>query len=191
MTRDEIYDHLAQVYLGKKTKTEEKQKRHFNAWLLINIIIMLVIFASSFYGLTAFLTHRSGSLQDKVIFALTNGPLRISYNLDHPFPPVKTFALSIPHIDAGKYKKLSFSIRGMEEGYPGIVKVVLRNQKNETASYFVKGVKLNWQEYSIPFEEFNEITDWSNLTDISFVFESWNAEKIKGIVLIDNVCFSS
>lgn len=86
---------------------------------------------------------------------------------------------------------MNFSIRGFAEGYPGVVKIVVKNGKNETASYFVKDVQLHWQRFSIPFEEFKQITDWTNLSEISFVFESWNVDKKKGIVLIDDVCFSS
>ena len=189
--KDEIYDHLAQVYLGKKNKVEEKRKNQFNAWLVINIVITLIIFASSFYGFTAFLTKRGASLHNNVIFALTNSPLRIIYNLDYPYPPVKTFSLAVPKMNVTKYRKLNFSIRGMEEAYPGVVKLVLKNQKNEISSYLIKDVRSDWQEYSIPFEAFAEITDWTNLTDISFIFEAWNAEKKKGAVLIDNLCFSS
>lgn len=191
MTRDEIYDHLAQVYLGKRTKKEEKKKNEFNVWLLINIVITVVIFASSFYGLTAFLAKRSDSFHNKVIFALTNGPIRIGYNLEYPYPPVKTFSLSVPKINAQKYVKLNFSVRGLEEGSPGIIKVIIKNEKEEVSSYFIKDVGLSWHEYSIPLEAFNQISDWTNLTDVSFVFESWNAQKKKGVVLIDNVAFSS
>ena len=93
MTRDEIYDHLAQVYLGKRDKIEEKKKRQFNAWLVINIVITLVILISAFYGLTAFLTHRSDFLKNNVVFSLNNGPIRISYNLNSPYPQVKIFSL--------------------------------------------------------------------------------------------------
>ena len=191
MTRDEIYDHLAQVYLGKRDKVEAKKKRQLNAWLVINIVITVVILASAFYGLTAFLTKRGEFSRNGVIFALTNGPVRVTYNFSPPYPQVKTFSLSIPRMNVSKYSHLSFSIRGLEDGYPGVVKVVLKNQKNETASFFVKDVRLKWQELSIPFEEFNQITDWTNLTDVSFVFEAWNAEKKKGVVLIENICFSS
>lgn len=67
----------------------------------------------------------------------------------------------------------------------------MKNDKNETASYYIQGVDLSWQEYSIPFEEFQQITDWSNLTEVSFVLESWNVEKEKGLILIDDVRFSS
>ena len=69
--------------------------------------------------------------------------------------------------------------------------MVLKNQKNETASFYVKDVRLKWQELSIPFDEFIQISDWTSLMEVSFVLEAWNAEKKKGIILIDNICFSS
>ncbi|MDP2653939.1 MAG: hypothetical protein Q8Q08_07910 [Candidatus Omnitrophota bacterium] len=193
MTRDEIYDHLAQVYLGKKTGTTQalKKKEQFSAWLLINIGITVVIFASSVYGLTAFLTKRGGAFQDKIIYALHHGPIRVTYNLNYPFPPVKTFSLSVPEMNASKYRTLQFSIRGMDDGWPGIVRVEMKNRKNEVDSVIIKDVRLDWNAVRIPLDEFEQITDWSNVSDVSFILESWNAQKKKGTVLIDDVCFSS
>ncbi len=190
MTRDEIYDHLAQVYLGKRAKVEEKKKQKFNAWLVINIILMTVILVSVVYGLTAFLTNRGEYSKRSVIFALNNGPVRIAYDLREPYPQVKTFSLAIPTLNAVKYDKLKFSIRGLEEGFPGVVKLILKNSKNETASYYIKDVRLKWQELNIPLNEFTQISDWTNLTDVSFILEAWNVEKKRGIVLVDNICFS-
>ena len=191
MTRDDIYDHLAQVYLGKKKNVDEKRKKEFNAWLVINIVITVIIFASAVYGLSAFLTYKSASLEKRVMFALYNGPLKIEYDFKGAYPPVKTFSLSIPEVDAARYGKLQFSIRAKEEGQPGIVKIVLRNQRNEVAYYYIQGVGLNWREFNIPLEEFKQITDFSSLKDISFVLEAWNVEKPKGVILIDNLSFSS
>ena len=191
MTRDEIYDHLAQVYLGKRNKAEIKKRKQFNAWLVINIGIAVIILASTFYGLSAFLVRRGESLQSSVIFALNNGPIKIPYNLNDPYPSVKAFSLSVPDVNLTKYSKLNFTIRGLSEGYPGVVKIVIKNERNEIASYFVQDVKMQWQHFSIPFEEFKQITDWTNLSEISFVFEAWNVDRKKGIVLIDDVCFSS
>ena len=84
----------------------------------------------------------------------------------------------------------AFSIRSLEEGSPGIVKIVLKNKRNEESIHFIEGVNLRWKKVSIPLEEFETITDWTNLSDLSFVLEAWNADKKKGIVLIDDVCFS-
>ena len=191
MKRDEIYDHLAQVYLGKRTKTNIKKKRQFNAWLVINIFITAIIFTSAFYGLTAFLTQHNSSLQSRIIFSLHNGIMRIEYDLTDSFSSVQTFAVNVPSIDASRYGKIQFSIRGKEDGIPGVVKVVIKNRLNEEASYYVQGVGFHWQEFSISLDEFKQITNWSNLTDISFVLESWNIDDQKGLVLIDNLCFSS
>ncbi|MCK5260250.1 MAG: hypothetical protein KAJ70_04240 [Candidatus Omnitrophica bacterium] len=191
MTRDDIYDHLAQVYLGKRSKADIKKEKQFSAWLLINILITVIIFTSAFYGLTAFLTRRDSALSSRIIFSLHHGTIRMEYNFTDSFPPVKTFALNVPAVDAAKYGKIQFSIRGKEEGTPGIVKIVVKNRRNEEASYYVRGVGLDWQEFNIPLDEFQQITDWSSLTDISFVLESWNVDSKKGLILIDNVCFSS
>ncbi len=191
MTRDDIYDHLAQVYLGKSAKADVEVKKQFSAWLVINIFITVIIFSSAFYGLTAFLTHRNSSLQSRVIFSLHNGPIRIEYNFSDSFPPTKTFALDVPSMNAAKYNQIQFSIRGKEEGAPGVVKIVVKNKRNEEASYYIQGVGLDWQEFSISLDEFKQITDWSSLRDVSFVLESWNVDTQKGLILIDNVCFSS
>ena len=191
MTRDDIYDHLAQVYLGKRSKTDEKKKWQLNAWLVINVVITLIIFSSAVYGLTAFLNQKRSLLESNIIYSLHNGIVQITYNFNEEFPPVKSLSLSVPRMDAGKYKYLEFSIRGKEEGSPGIVKIVFENNKNEASSYYVKDVHLNWQDVKIPLEEFNQISDWESLTDVSFVLESWNVEKSKGIILIDNIRFSS
>jgi hypothetical protein len=191
MKRDDIYDHLAQVYLGKRSQKDDKKQREFNAWLVINIFITVIIFSSAFYGLTAFLAHRHSGLESRIIYSLHKGPIRFDYDFSGDFPPVKTFALNVPSVDAAQYGGIQFSIRGKEEGTPGVVKVVLKNRRNEEASYYVQGVGLDWQEFKIPFEEFKQITDWSSLVDISFVLESWNVEKQKGVILIDGICFSS
>lgn len=189
MTRDEIYDHLAQVYLGKRKESEPREKKHFHAWLLINVLITLMIFSSVFYGLTAFLTRQS-SLRGNVLFSLYNGLARLDYNFDEDFSPVKTLVLSAPAIDASRYKSLQFSIRAKEQGNPAIVKIVVENHKNEIASYYIQGIDYSWQDFRIPLHEFKQITDWTSLKNISFVLESWNVEKKEGIILIDNICFS-
>ena len=180
---------MAQVYLGKRKEAEPRKKKHFHAWLVINVLITLMIFSSVFYGLTAFLTRQS-SLRGHVLFALHNGLVRLDYNFDEDFSPVKPLLLSARAIDASRYKSLQFSIRAKEQGNPSIVKIVVENHKSETASYYVQGIDYSWQDFRIPLREFKQITDWTSLKNISFVLESWNVEKKEGIILIDNICFS-
>jgi hypothetical protein len=191
MTRDEIYDHLAQVYLGKRKKKDVKKQRQFNAWLFINILITGTIFFSVFYGLTAFFTQKPLPIENSVMYSVNRGLLSIAYNFEDSFSPEKRLSLDLNDIDVSKYDHLLFSVRGKEEGTPGIIKVVFENAKNEAASYYVQGVDLDWREQRIPLSKFKQITDWSNITRVSFVLEVWNVRDPKGIVLIEDVNFSS
>jgi hypothetical protein len=191
MMREDIYDHLAQVYLGKRKEVDEKKKRQFNAWFSINITIAAIILASSFYGLTAFLTHKSSFLKKQVIYTLNNGTISFDYNFKNSLSPTQTFVLSIPPMDAKKYHDLAFAIRARDEKTPGIIKVVFRNKRNEISSYYIQGVGNSWKNVEILLSEFKQISDWSSLVDVSFVVESWNVDGEIGTILIDDVHFSS
>jgi len=192
MTRDEIYDHLAKVYLGKRESVVEK-KRKFkpvnHSWLVINIVITAVIAICTVYGFTAFLTHRD-NLKSQVFYALNNNPIRLTYDLNDPYPATKTFSMTLPNKDVSKYKALNVSLRGLDGAYPGIVKVIVANQKNEKASYYIQNVNMQWRTVNIPFEKLN-LTDWTSVTDVSFVLEAWNVDFRRGALLIDGVSFSN
>jgi len=191
MTRDEIYDHLAKVYLGKREGIESVQpKKQPPSWLVINIVITLFILASVFWGLTAFLTQRHDLLKNRVIFALTNSPIRLSYDVGQGMPQVKTLSIAVPSVDIRKFKRVNVSVRGLKDGNPKVVKIVLTNTKEETAVYYLQGLTPRWREYSLAFDDLN-LTDWEALRDISFVVEAWNADKPSGTVLIDNISFSN
>ena len=192
MTRDEIYEHLAKVYLGKRENAaqQQKKKKTLNqSWLVINIVITAVILISTVYGFTAFLTRRV-ALQNQVFYALNNNPIRITYDFNDPFPSTKTFSIIIPHKDASKYSFLNLTIRGMNAAYPGIVKMVVGNQRNEKATYFIQNVQSHWQKVSISLEKLN-LTDWTTVSDVAFVLEAWNVDFKKGTVLIDDISFSN
>ena len=192
MTREEIYDHLAKVYLGKREDVSPKKRKPKainRSLLVINIAITAVIVLSTVYGFTAFLTRRD-ELKSQVFYALNNNPIRIAYDLNSPYPATKIFSITIPNKDVSKYKILNVSLRGMDGAYPGIVKVVIANQKNEQAIYYIQNVGTRWQKVGVPFEKLN-LTDWTTITDVSFVLEAWNVDFRRGTLLIDGVSFSN
>ncbi len=191
MTRDEIYDHLAKVYLGKRESVASKQKKQQvnQSWMVINIVITSVIVLSTVYGFTAFLTRRAG-LHNQVYYELNNNLIKIGYDLNDPFPSTKTFAITLPEKDASKYNRLNMKIRGLNGGYPGVVKLVVNNERNERATYYIKDVGAQWQKVAIPFDKLN-ITDWSNVTEVAFVLEAWNVDFKQGAMLVDDVSFSN
>jgi hypothetical protein len=129
-------------------------------------------------------------MNNGIFYSLTNNPIKVAYDLNDPFPSSKTFSITIPHKDASKYDRLNLSIRGMNTAYPGIVKMVVGNQRNEKATYYIKNVQSSWQKVSIELDKLN-LTDWTTVTDVSFVLEAWNVDFKKGSVLIDDVSFSN
>lgn len=190
MTRDEIYEHLAKVYLGKKENAVQKKTKTFNSWLILNIVITLFILASVFYGLTAFLAHRGASLKQSVVYSLTNSPIRISYDVGENMPQVKKFSLAIPQVDLSKFQYLNFSMRGMESTAPSVVKLILRNQRNEEAVHYVQGVNKKWQRQKVILADLN-ILDLESVREMDFVIEAWNIDHKKGVLLVDDISFSN
>ena len=193
MTKEEIYEHLAQVYLGKKSQDKKRPVQKFQLLRFAReakVFAMILALALAFYSLTAFLSRRDEDLKARILFALNNSPIRIKYNLNEPFPQVKDFSIPISKSDIAKYKSLGFSIRGLEEGYPGIIKVVLKTKKNEMSFQYVEGINLKWRHHVLLLKDFSGISDWSSLSEVAFVLEAWNVTKKKGIILIDDICFS-
>jgi len=192
MTKDEIYEHLAKVYLGKReVQLKPKKKPHYYFPFAARLLVTILILVSAFYGFSAFYSKKETSLNNQTIFQLNTGLIRMKYDLSDPYPKVKQFSLTIPAGDLSSFSQLNFSLRGTKDGSPGIVKIVLRNQKNEMAYYFARHIDYQWKTFHVSFNDFKGISDWSNLKDVSFVLEEWNLEDEKGSILIDNVNFSS
>jgi hypothetical protein len=192
MTRDEIYDHLAQVYLGKRENAVENKaaRKKSHVWLVINIVTTAFILASVVYGLTAFFAKRNDEFKSRIIYALSNSPIRLSYTVGGEYPQVKDLTIQIPRVDVSKFSRMNLSLRGQAGGSLGILKLVLTNDKQEKAFYYLQGIKSRWQDYSISFDDLN-LTDWKTLKEISFVVEAWNAGDPSGAVFIDNISFSN
>lgn len=192
MTRDEIYDHLAKVYLDKKEIAEKsfKTKPKLNAWVFLNLGITAVILVSVFYGFSAFLANRGQELKTRVVYSLTNSPLRINYNVEDPFPQVKTFSLDVPQMDLSRFSYINLSLRGKNHNNPGVLKLIVRNKRNEVASHYIQGIASQWKKHRISFNDL-DLTDWTTIEEMSFVIEAWNAQDKQGTVLVDDISFSN
>ena len=193
MNRDEIYDHLAQVYLGKGQEVaskKPKERKSFHTWLAINIFITAFVFASVFYGLTASLKQNNTYLKQRIIASLSQGVVELSYNFLTEFPAEKSLVLSVPPLDATRYINLQFNVRAKESDAFGTLKIMLHNRKNEKGEYYISGINSRWQKISVPLSAFKTVTDKSNLTDVSFVVEPWNVQEKHETLLIENVQLS-
>ena len=59
----------------------------------------------------------------------------------------------------------------------------------EKSEIYFKNISHKWQEYKIDLAQFKNISDWSDMSDLAFIIEEWNAREKKGVVYVDNVRF--
>lgn len=196
MRNREIYDRIADTYLGKVShKKSGSGKNKKKKWIIITTVINVIILVTVFFLARAALLHYKEGLDRKTsaaIYILSERyPLKLSYNLAPPYLGIKDFTFSLPLVDASKFSCLKLRARGdANAGFTAVVKVEIRNQRNEKDSYYLKGIRDKWEDFSIPLKEFKNISDWSNIKELSFIFEEWNISSKRGIIYIDNISFS-
>lgn len=191
MTKDEIYEHLANVYLGKKKKKKKRKNLKFYTLLFVNIVTVPLIIALIVGAVYSRGIRGKIKANNSVSLALNYYPLRINYDFNNNKPQVQDFAFNLPEIDISKYAELVFSLKGAKQSFPRILKISLENKRKEKAAYYLSGITANWNKVTIPLSDFKELTDLSSLTKISFVVESWNQNNKMGSFLIDDLGFSS
>ena len=67
------------------------------------------------------------------------------------------------------------------------LRVEFTSAYKEKSEVYVKNIPYRWQELTFNLSDFKNITDWSEIKDMSFTVEEWNTRENKGIVYIDNV----
>ncbi len=191
MTKEEIYDHLAKVYLGKKKKKKQSivfDKVH--VLLFVNILVIIIFLGCFlFYSIDQARHGEVKEITSSIKLALNHYPLRLKYDFIELGPQVENFSMVIGGKDFREYNFLGLSVKGTSRAYPRLFKITIENTKREKADYYIDDVDTTWKEVIIPLGEFKKITDWSSIEKISFVFEAWNLDNTKGMVLLDDICF--
>ncbi len=129
-------------------------------------------------------------VEDDALGEPTGYALKLKYDVDSPNPAYNGFWAKLEGEDFSFYNTLNIYIKGVaSEGYPKGVKVELKNYRT-SASYFLEGITDEWQRFSIPFEKFKGITDWSSMDEFTIVFDDVNSVPKEGAILIDHVSVS-
>jgi len=102
----------------------------------------------------------------------------------------------------GGYTSISFWIKGTVGGE--LFKVELQNNSTNNdrnraqvyiTDYLDGGITTTWQEVTIPFHNFVNLDNWTNMKTLVFVFENYqsvtNGSPTQGTVYIDRISFGS
>ena len=116
--------------------------------------------------------------------------IRLDYDVDSPNPAYNGFWMKLNGEDASAYNALTFYLRGdTKAGFTKRVKVELKDMSNKPSPYIVTGVTDQWQKFTVPFEKFRRVTDWTNMNEFVVVFDDINSNPKSGTIYVDQVVF--
>jgi len=118
--------------------------------------------------------------------------IRLDYDVDSPNPAYNGFWMKLNGEDATAYNTLNFYMKGdTAQPYTKRVKIELKDMSNKPSPYIVTGLTDQWQKFSIPFEKFRRVTDWTSMNEFVVVFDDINSSPKAGTVYLDQVSFTA
>ena len=118
--------------------------------------------------------------------------IRLDYDVDSPNPAYNGFWMKLNGEDATPYNTLTFYMRcDATNGFSKRVKIELKDMSNKPSPYIVTGLTEKWQKFSIPFEKFRRVTDWTSMNEFVVVFDDINSNPKTGTIFVDHVAFEN
>ncbi len=186
MEKKDIYEHLAKIYLDTPLRREQNIKekpRESKHIVFIGIAVVLVIFL--FLISFAITKGKNIPITSQVTHVLHPEVIKIGFNFN---PSQKQlFTINLNKQNLVFYKVLEFS--GKKSNYMDslALRVEFTNTFNERSEVYIKDLTNKWQAFKINLDDFKKITDWTEMSSVSFIIEEWNAFNKDGAVYLDNV----
>ncbi|MFA4889183.1 MAG: hypothetical protein WC628_06385 [Candidatus Omnitrophota bacterium] len=183
MDKKDIYEHLAKIYLDASANKKSKSSHRFKA--LKNIIAVSVVFLFAF-GIGVFTTFsKLKPFESETALVLLPEAAKINFYFD----PAKKeiFSLNLNNLDLNKFKALAFSVKNINRKDSISLRVEFTSAFKEKSEVYLWNIPVKWYDYKINFSEFKNISDWSEMRNLVFAVEEWNAKEKKGVVYLDNI----
>ncbi|MBU1727447.1 MAG: hypothetical protein KJ880_07445 [Candidatus Omnitrophica bacterium] len=183
MDKKDIYEHLAKIYLDASSKKDNKSK--VDSVLIKNIFTGALIFLFGLGTTLVFFVPKNRSLNKEVELILAPEALKINFNFD----PAKKeiFTLNLNKLDVSRYSKVGFAVKKANFQDNITLRVEFTSNYREKSEVYFRNIPHKWTDYKIDLSQFKGISDWSQMENLSFAVEEWNAREKKGVVYIDNV----
>lgn len=118
--------------------------------------------------------------------------IRLDYDVDSPNPAYNGFWMKLEGEDATPFNTVNIYVKGdPSRGFTKRIKLELKDYSGRPSAYIISGISDEWQKFSIPFEKFRRIKDWSSMNEFVVVFDDINSNPKVGTVYVDNISFSS
>lgn len=182
MDKKDIYEHLANIYLDVSSKKKKRRQDDFKFRNLFFVSISLII-GLSILLFNAFRYKNFNSSQ--IALVLHHDFVKINFNFDPTQKEIYSIALN--KLNLNRYKALAFSAKKTNHNDAISLRIEFNNTFNEKSFVYLRDISHKWKEFTIAFTDFKGITDWSEMSMLSFVMEEWNAKEKKDIVYLDNI----
>lgn len=117
--------------------------------------------------------------------------LRLIYSVASKNPAFGGFWMRLQNLDASKFDNLAFRVKGDSKmGYTSVFKVELKDAKDQSSHYYVRGVTDQWQDEVIPLGDFQGIANLVRLKEFVIVFEDTTATAKRGVIYLDDIRFT-
>ena len=183
MDKKDIYEHLAKIYLDASTKRRKKNKEYSKIIKSLFFVSIIVIFGISFLLLNRI--NRNKYLNSEIALVLCPYAVKINFHFD----PAKKeiYSIDLNKLNLAKFKVLGFSVKKANYQDNISLRVEFTNVFKEKSEVYLKNIAHKWQDYKISLSEFKDISEWSDMLNVSFIVEEWNVKDKRGIVYIDNI----
>lgn len=184
MEKKDIYEHLAKIYLDNSAVKKQKQKadalKHrvlYIAAAAVFLVLLVAVISSLFF-------RKKISIPEMAL-VLNHETVKVNYN----FAPAKKdiYYLDLNKANLASYKELVFSIKKSNYSDNISLRVEFTNIYKERAELYLRDISNKWQECVFKLSDFKNITDWTEMSRLSFIIEEWNSQDKKGSIYLDNV----
>ena len=186
MDKVDIYEHLANIYLDssrkRKKKVKSKASRQLKILLAIIIFIVLVFSAVIFIK-----SPKKTSFNVEIAYVIQPNVVKINYNFD--VIRKEAYSVDLKNLELSQFKALAFSARKTNPDDTVFLRVELVNSFKEISEIYLKDIKYRWKNFRIALSDFKNISEWSDMSKLSFIVEEWNTKNKHGVVYIDDIKF--
>ncbi|MFH1578114.1 MAG: hypothetical protein ABIC18_03475 [Candidatus Omnitrophota bacterium] len=186
MHRKEVYEHLAQIYLGasnNKRKTPIQRAPLFKYLFALSLIVI----ASLVFVLGNVSRNQRPAVNKEIALVIEPGLTQMNFDFNLAKKEILRFDLA--GLNLAEYESLKFLARKVDVSGNLHLHLGLRNRLGESSEFYLKDISGQWHDFKIALADFKGITEWSDMAELEFVIEAWNTNAKNGKLYIDTVRF--
>jgi hypothetical protein len=186
VNKKEIYEHLANIYLDASSKSSKKKSKIRSYSKLVQGLFLLgVVLIAGMVSLVTYSNIHHRTQPGQIALFLYPGTAKINFNFDPASKEI--FSLNLNQLNLTRYDALGFAVRKTNPKDIISLRVEFTNRFNEKSEIYIKDISSKWTDYKIDLSRFGRKEYWTQMKELAFSIEEWNAREKIGIVYLDNI----